>query len=194
MSPTVSAQQSLPDADHDEMVMEDVAEPEKIWAEAARTVLLEVAGRYNAVTTSKELAAAVQERTGVVTDRAAHYWVGEVLALVAEECHDLEEPLLPSLCVNPQGAVVPAYARVLRDIRGETPEDVDKQAADERLALYRRHDATGLPADGGHAELTPRLAASRARDRKNRLAERVLPVCPTCYQELASTGVCDHCD
>lgn len=176
------------------VVEEVVEEPAPIWAESAREVLLEVAGKYGAVVTSKELAAEVQARTQVTTTQAPHYWIGDVLALVAEECHRLSEPLLPSFCVNPQGAVVSAYAKAVSATRDEPVENADDHAARERLACHRHHDATGLPADGGRPALTPRLAATRARERKNALAERVLPVCPTCHHQLASAGTCDNCD
>lgn len=178
----------------DESGEEHVEEPKPIWAEAARTVLLEVAGKYNAVITSKDLAAEVQGRTGVKTTQAPHYWMGDVLALVADECVELGEPLLPSLVVNAQGAVVPSYAQIVLATSGESPADADDHAARERLACHQRHDAAGLPESGGRAQLTPRLAASRTRERKNALAERILPVCPKCNHVLASMGTCDNCD
>jgi len=163
------------------------------WAEAARDELLEVAGQYQSVVTSKELAVAVQRRSGVRTKQRAHYWIGDILGRVAVECDRRGEPLLSALCVNAEGSVGDIYAATVLSIRGETLEDPDVSAAQERLACHRAFDAD-LPAEGGNAELTPRLAASRARARKVRLQERVAPTCPNCYTELPATGPCNYCD
>ena len=45
------------------------------WAAAARDVLIETAHKYHAVITSKELAAAVMERSKITTKRPSHYWI-----------------------------------------------------------------------------------------------------------------------
>jgi hypothetical protein len=164
------------------------------WAEAGRAVLLEVAGRYQAVISHKDLAQQVQERTGITTSRLVHYWIADVLGPVATECATREEPLLVALCVNSQDSVGAAYANAVQAARGETPEDPETHAAAERLACYRHFEASDLPADGGRAALTPRVAATRDRARKVRFAERPIAVCPTCHQAPAATGVCDNCD
>lgn len=164
------------------------------WAEAARVELLEVAGQYQSVIASKDLALAVQRRSGIRTGQRAHYWIGDVLARVSTECDKRGEPLLSALCVNAEGSVGDTYAATVLAIRGETLADPDVQAAQERLACHERFDATGMPEGGGNAELTPKLAAARARARKVRLQERVAPTCPTCYTELPATGPCNYCD
>ncbi len=163
------------------------------WAEAARTELIAVAGQYQGVVASKDLAVLVQRRSGIRTSQRAHYWIGDILGRVAAECDRRNEPLLSALCVNAEGSVGDIYAATVLAIRGETLEDPDVSAAQERLACHQAFDAD-LPAEGGNAELTPRLAASRARARKVRLQERVAPTCPTCYTELPATGPCNYCD
>ena len=164
------------------------------WAEAARTELLEVAGQYQSVVTSKDLAQLVQRRSGVRTSQRAHYWIGDILGRVSAGCDERGEPLLSALCVNAEGSVGDTYAATVLAIRGETLEDPDVHAAQERLKAHQWFEASGLPAEGGNAELTPRLAASRARARKLRIQERVAPTCPTCYTELPATGPCNYCD
>jgi hypothetical protein len=164
------------------------------WAEAARAELLEVAGQYQGIVTSKDLALAVQRRSGIRTSQRAHYWIGDILGRVAADCDTRGEPLLSALCVNAEGSVGDIYAATVLSIRGETLEDPDVHAAQERLKLHQWFEAEGLPAEGGNAELTPRLAASRARARKVRQQERVAPTCPTCYTELPATGPCNYCD
>ena len=164
------------------------------WAEAARFELLEVARRYQTVVTSKDLAVLVQLRSGIRTTQRAHYWIGDILGRVSKECSEKDEPLLSSLCVNAEGSVGDNYAAAVLAIRGETLEDPDVQAGQERLACHRYFEAAGLPESGGSAALTPRLAASRARARKLRAQERVMPTCPTCHTELPATGACNYCD
>jgi hypothetical protein len=164
------------------------------WAEAARAELLEVAGSYQAVITSKELAQRVQRRSGIRTTQRAHYWIGDIVGRVAAENAVRDEPLLSSLVVNAEGSVGDVYSATVLQLRGETLADADVHAAQERLAAYQRYDAAGLPDEGGSAMLTPRLEASRARAKKLRALERVLPTCPTCYTELPSTGACNYCD
>jgi hypothetical protein len=164
------------------------------WADAARDELLEVAGRYQSVITTKDLALQVQQRSGIRTGQRAHYWIGDILGRVAADSADRGEPLLSSLCVNAEGSVGDIYATIVLEIRGETLEDPDVHAAQERLALHQLFDAKGLPEEGGNAMLTPKLAASRARARKVRAMERVVPTCPTCYTELPATGHCNYCD
>ncbi|WP_101525586.1 hypothetical protein [Nocardioides houyundeii] len=189
---------AVPQTDHSDAptTAEEVG-PEaarEAWAEAGRAVLLDVAQRYQAVISHKQLAQEVQERTGITTTRLVHYWIGDVLGPIATECASREEPLLVSLCVNAQDSVGAAYANAVQAARGETPEDPEAHAAKERLACYRHFEAEDLPADGGRAALTPRVAATRDRARKVRFAERPIAVCPTCHQAPAATGVCDNCD
>lgn len=163
------------------------------WALAARPILEAAARSYQSVVTQKELCAQVQDDSGVRTKQQIRHWVGDVLSAVATDCAARSEPLLSALCVNALGSVGDGYARTVAAATGETPADGDDHAAAQRLACYRAYEATGLPEDGGFAALTPRLAGTRDRARKARLAERVVPQCPDCYMELPATGECDNC-
>jgi hypothetical protein len=164
------------------------------WAAAAREVLVETARGYRSVVTQAELAAAVQERSDITTDRRTHYWIDDVLAAVGRDNSSREEPLLPALCVNREGSVGAGYARLVLELTGEEPADPDDHAAKERLACHRFFEAHDLPEGGGTSALVPQLANARARVRKAAAAARPAKTCPTCYMELLPTGVCDTCD
>ncbi len=164
------------------------------WAEAARDELIETAQRYHEVTTTKELAAAVQERSGIRTQQPNHYWIGQVLDRVTRDCAARDEPLLSALCVNASGSAGEGYADAVAELTGERPADLDDHAAGQRLECYRHWDAVGLPDHGGTKALTPRLSAARARARRKHHAEKAADVCPTCQMALPATGVCDSCD
>lgn len=131
------------------------------WALAARERLLEVAAVYGGSITDQELADFVQRRSLVRTTAHPRSWIGEVLARVATDCVERREPLLTALAVDAHGKVGPSYATALA-ARGEEPEDVDLQAAHERLECHRRFGAE-LPADGGSpVVLRPTPAPRRA--------------------------------
>jgi hypothetical protein len=163
------------------------------WSLAARDVLLETAARYHAVITTKELAATAMERSKIRTKRPSHYWIGDVLARVAADCAERGEPLLSSLCVNADGSVGASYAATVVAARGSLDGDADDHAARERLECHRVFGAD-LPAGGGNWALTPRLSASRSRERRAAAAEKMPPLCPKCHTAVPSTGVCDYCD
>jgi ribosomal protein L32 len=163
------------------------------WAVAAREVLLETAAKYHSVITSKELAAAVMERSNIHTKRPSHYWIQDVLARVATTCAERGEPLLSSLCVNADGSVGASYAATVIAARGSLDVDADDHAARERLECHRAFDAD-LPSGGGNWALTPRLSASRSRERRAAAAEKMPPLCPKCHTAVPSTGICDYCD
>ncbi|MCD4526794.1 hypothetical protein [Nocardioides sp. cx-173] len=162
------------------------------WAEAAHATLLEVAGEYHRVLTTKELAVQVQNRTGIRTQQQTHYWLGDVLTRVAARCAREDEPMLTAFCVNADGSVGASYAPAVLAATGTAPEDADEHAAQQRLLAHQRYGAD-LPAGGGVAALTPKLAAARGRERKIRYQEREIPTCPNCYMQLPATGVCDNC-
>ena len=164
------------------------------WAEAAREELIEVAGRYHAVTTSKELAAAVQERSGIRTSQPPHYWIGDVLQRVARACAAKDEPLLSALCVNADGSVGEGYAEAVESITGTKPADLDDHAAIQRLEAHRLYDAADLPSHGGTKALTEQLSAARSRARKKFHSEKPANLCPTCQMALPATRICDNCD
>ncbi|GAB2874712.1 hypothetical protein [Nocardioides pacificus] len=168
----------------------DVARKE--WADAARAVLIETAGRYGAVVTYKQLGGLVRERTGIRTGQLMHYWIGEVLTRVARDCAEREEPILSSLCVNASGSVGNGYALAVSEIHGDAPDDHDDHAAEERLACHH-HFGADIPDDGGSATLTPQVITLRDRLRKQRLAEKAVPLCPNCHMALPATGECDYC-
>lgn len=195
------------------------------WAEAARPVLVEAAGRYRALVTWKQLSSAVQRSTGITTTEPAAKWIGDVLSRVADECQSRGEPLLIALCVSVQGTVGDQYAETVERVRGQRVVDPDEHAADERLSCYRHWEATGLPGDGGtplrtaHFKPVRKAAASKAK-----AAARVpgapratatstaaatkapakaaapvpeakpVPLCPRCFTQVPSTGICDYCD
>ncbi len=200
------------------------------WADAARPVLLEAAGRYRALVTYKQLATAVQKSSGVTTAQPMHQWLGSVLERVTEDCASRGEPLLSALCVSMQGSVGELYADAVEDARGTRPEDPDDHAAHERLSCYRHWEAVGLPRDGGtplrtahfktvrkpggrkpaasepsprtttpRATTTRAAAPRKATTRKATPAAAVpepkpVPLCPRCYTQVPSTGICDYCD
>ena len=173
-----------------------VADPEAArasWAEAARELLIGTARRYQAVTTHKELGEGVQELSGVRTQRLVRTWMGDVLLLVAKDCAARDEPNLASLCVDTSGSVGEGYRRTVLATTGQEPADPDAHAAKVRLECYRHFGAT-IPAGGGSATLTPKLAASRTRARKAAHEARPVKTCPTCNLALTANGVCDNCD
>lgn len=186
------------------------------WAEAARPVLLEAAGRYRATVTWKQLATAVQESTGITTTQPVAGWIGDVLARVTAECRSRDEPLLSSLCVSSQGSVGEQYADAIEHARGSRPTDPDEHAAEERLRCYRHWEASGLPRDGGtplrtahfkpvrkaassrpaaRVAGTPRATAPKAPRKVAAPApEKPVRLCPTCFTQVPASGVCDYCD
>ena len=164
----------------------------QIWAEHARDVLLEVATHYHTTVTYRELAGLVQARSGIRTRKLVHYWIGDVLHLVARGCAERGEPLLSALCVNSSGSVGEAYVKSVVELRGELAGDGDEQAAVERLACHR-HAGAAMPADGGRPALTPQLATTRTRERRAALADRPALVCAACNMALPASGDCDGC-
>jgi len=182
------------------------------WAEAARPVLLEAAGRYRATVTYKQLAAAVQESTGITSKQLMHQWIGDVLGRVTEECQSQGEPLLSALCVSAQGSVGQGYAEAVEHARGARPNDPDGHAAQERLSCYQHWQAAGLPQDGGTPLRTAHFTLAR-KARASKPAPRVstprkasvrkptpapeakpIPLCPRCFTQVPASGVCDYCD
>jgi hypothetical protein len=163
------------------------------WAESAYDILVGVAGRYHAVVEYTELGEEIQERSGVATRMAVRNWVPGALELVVHRCVSEGIPPLTSLVVRKDtGMVGDGYDAVLT-ATGVAPIDdamqKESHAAQSRLECYRWAEATDLPADGGRAVLTPKLAASAARKRKaNPPAAKV---CPVCHMALLPSGECD---
>ncbi|MEU0090578.1 hypothetical protein [Kribbella sp. NPDC006257] len=164
------------------------------WAGAAREMLLIAARKYQALVQHKDIAIGVQDLTGIRTKQPTRQWIGGVLAEVSAESLRRGEPMLTSLCVNPDESVFDGYAAIVGAATGTTPADADAHACQERLATYRHFEATGLPADGGSPMLPPKLAAARARARKAAIAERPINKCPRCNLQTPANGICDTCD
>lgn len=161
------------------------------WTVVARDVLLTTARRYNSVITYKELAAEVQEASGITTIQRLDYWIGGLLENVALEATRSGEPPLTALCVHQDGTIGPGYARATKSVEADPNADVDLLAAEHRLLCYQAY-AEDLPADGGAAALTPQVAARKARQRKAEPVAR--PVCPIHFVELSGTGLCGSCE
>jgi hypothetical protein len=160
------------------------------WTAAARPVLEGVARTYNARITYGDLAAQVQEQTGIFTKQLVHYWVGPL----AVSCCQPGEPLLSSLVVNGQGLVGTGYEGAVLATYGEpTPPDLQMHSAQERLKCYRHFGAT-LPADGGRATLTPQVARQRTKTANASRSQMPRAVCPVHNLQLPMTGRCDRCE
>lgn len=172
---------------------------EEIWAPAALAILTRVAGTYQGLIQYNELAAEVQETTGIHTRKQVRSWIGPVLARVTAENEKRDEPPLASLVVNKSdGTVGVAYDEVLRVTGADGIADPvlrEKHAAEARLRCYQWAGAT-MPDDGGKAALSPRYEQIQARLRKERrAAELDAPsICPTCNMSIPPTGLCDNCD
>ena len=194
------AQDTSPETEEPTTGPQDVAEvgPEAArlaWAAAAREVLVELAGTYQAVITHKELAQLVMERSGVTTRQLSQHWIGDVLVAVGEDSVARDEPILSALVVDALGSVGKGYAAAggsAAKIEPAELEDADDRAAIERFKCYELFGAT-MPEDGGRAALTPRLARSRERQRAARIAAIEPTVCPSCNFVVPPTGVCDNC-
>lgn len=131
------------------------------WALAARERLLEVAATYGESIDHHDLADFVQRRSLIRTTAQPRSWMGDVLARVAAECSRRREPLLTSLVVDGHGKVGATYASALATLRHEHPDDVDAQAAEERLACHLRF-AAEVPDGAGPVVLTSRTARRRS--------------------------------
>jgi hypothetical protein len=171
-------------------------EDQEAWAAEARTALVDIARQYRAVTTYQALGKSIQESTGVFTKQLVQNWIGEPLAMVADRCASRGEPLLSALCVyKADGAVGLGYAEAVERAYGETPDDLQMHAAEERLKSYRYFHAIDLPGDGGSASLTPQIAAARQRAVDKNSTQRrdfdLTKICKGCFQVPSFTGLCD---
>ena len=175
-------------ADGDPVDFEDA---KQAWAEAARPVLERVAGSYNQYIENKELAESVQQDSGITTGVLTHHWIGSVLGAVARDRRAPDEPMLISLCVRADGTIGAGYGEAILEREGVVPADLDLHAAEERLACYRYFGAA-LPENGGKPTLTRQLREKRSRvARQPERAPR--RQCPTCFLEVAASGVCGIC-
>ena len=161
------------------------------WAVAARDVLVPTARNYRGLITFKELAAAVQKKSGITTTQLTTYWIGDVLSRVAEDCSSRGEPNLSALCVDATGSVGSGYVAIVQRVRGEAPEDGDMHAAEERLECHRFFGAD-LPTGGGTRALSTQEKSRR--DRAKKAAPYDGNTCSKCNMELPASGMCDYCD
>jgi hypothetical protein len=155
------------------------------WTPIARDALLETAHTYHAVLTDEQLAAVVQQQSGIAHDQPAITWIDKLLDRVAAEALRRGEPPLAALCL------------------GDTD---DRVKADRRLQCYRAY-ADDVPADGGTAEVHRRVvsrpAATRRDPRQRATATpraRVTPApslrevtCPSCWMIVAARPTCSSC-
>lgn len=106
------------------------------WTSIARETLLATARSYHAVLTDEQLAAAVQQQSGIIHDDHPSSWIGKLLDRVELETQRRDEPPLAALCVY----------------------DIDDALKAERRLLCYRAYAVDLPADGGVAARVARPA------------------------------------
>ena len=172
----------------------EMEQAQQEWAVAARPELERVAHTYGEIVRYGELAEAVQASTGIRTRKLMHHWIGDVLGRVSAGCHARGEPLLGALCVQKDGAIGDGYGVALVNINGgDPPDDLELQAAEERLRCYRHFGAV-MPADGGRAQLTPEVTARRRRAAKQAREDAPKATCPTCNIVLPAMGHCYYCD
>lgn len=181
------------EVDHDPV---PPGEAEDAWADEARRILGTVAGTYHRLIDRTDLAAQVQDGSGIHSSKNPHYWLSRVLAQVAAVNVLEHEPPLTALVVHRQtGAVGDDYDEVLRLTGADPITDElarEKHAAAARMDCYRWAGAT-MPPSGGHPALSPRLDQRIVRDRKRARSEAQPTVCPTCYMAIPPTGICDNC-
>lgn len=182
-------------SDSEKYVTPKVAQP--YWVKHAYEILVETAGRYNAVITYSELAEEVQRRSSLWTRSQMRNWVGGLLVDLVKVNHARGEPALSSLVVHKDdGQVGAGYDEVLR-VAGQAaiddPLEREMHAASVRLECYR-HWGADVPA-GARPTLTSRTREVRARTpRRAPVEERRGAVCPTCFMEMPVSGTCPNCD
>src|SRR6478735_1581033 len=159
-------------SDQETFVTPKFAQP--YWAKHAYEVLVETAGRYNAVITYSELAEEVKVN------------------------HVRNEPPLASLVVRKDdGQVGAGYDEALR-VAGEAPItdplERENSAAAARLECYR-HWGADVPADAVPT-LTAKARVVRASTPRATAATEARrgAVCPTCFMEMPVSGPCPNCD
>lgn len=171
------------------------------WTLAAVDILTEVAGHYGQTITYADLAARIQDRSGVLSRSLTRSWVGGVLGQVVNQCQASGLPPLTSLVAH----------------RADGGTDIDESTIAARLACYRRF-ADDVPAQVIAAALAQEAAAQQAhleaqreataaaqrrlaRQSRSRSTTRTPPrtekppaLCPTCFMQLPLSGRCDNCD
>ena len=177
---------------------EDVTreQAEEAWGPQAHQILTRVAATYQALIDHSELAAEIQEASGIHTRRQVRSWIGPVLAHVAQLNHQRDEPPLTALVVHKaDGTVGSGYDEALRLTGVEVGDDAatrEKHAAAARMDCYRWAGAS-MPSGGGRPSLSPRFEQIQARQRKERRAAEQPNICAVCFMAIPPTGVCDNC-
>jgi hypothetical protein len=151
------------------------------WTPIAYERLLATASSYHAVITQDELAAAVQQQSGILHDEPVHTWIGKLLDRVHAETKRRDEPPLTALCLG---------------------DSDDRMKAERRLLCYRAY-ADDLPADGGVAEEHRRAAVPRRESRPRaaatpRIRTTATPslrevTCTSCWMIVAARPTCSSC-
>lgn len=152
----------------------NAAEAHREWTLRATEILTEVAGRFGRSIEYADLGAEVQRRAGILTDRGIETWLDLVLREVGRRCAEAGKPSLTLLVEIPDVRVDPAARASVHEAYGA------------KLPKARAPRTTRSRASAG-AE-----AGERSR-RPSKPAERRRPLCPTCFVELPSTGICDNC-
>jgi hypothetical protein len=171
-------------------------EAEEAWAPEARRILARVAGTYQGLIEYAQLAAEIQESSGIHTRRQVRSWIGPVLTRVAHLNHENGEPALTALVVHKaDGTVGVGFDEALRLAGSDEiidPLTREKAAAKARLECYQWAGAN-VPADGGRPAMSPRFEQIHVRQRKERRALEQPNICGTCFMAIPPTGVCDNC-
>lgn len=170
-----------------------VNEGAEAWAGAAREILTEVAGHYLGVVTYADLAEQVQSRTGLRTRSPYRSWIGGVLARVVASCRADGLPPLSSLVahradggIEPEEGTVEArfacYRRFADDVPAESIALADEAARVKKIAV-----------EEAARERRPKAQAAAPRTRRQSAPEEPPKICPSCFMQLPSSGICDSC-
>lgn len=171
-------------------------EAEAAWAPEARRILTRVAATYQGLIEYAELAAEIQESSGIHTRRQVRSWIVPVLDQVAHLNHEHQEPALTALVVHKADGTVGTSYDLAMSLAGADPitDPIarEKHAAQARLDCYHWADAN-VPSGGGRPEVSPRFQQIQARQRKERREAEQPTICSTCFMQIPPTGVCDNC-
>lgn len=141
-SATISSEEGEVDEDDGEVVQLSEDARFDRYADAAEGILIATSLGSDTITYGS-LAERVLEETGIPERRPLHWWIGQILAIVAKRNHDRSQPFLSSLVVRASdGKVGDGYLIPLRQLRGEEPEDAEEHAAIERVRCYRSFATT----------------------------------------------------
>ena len=171
------------------------ADAHAAWTPFAHDALIETARTYGAVIHYQDLAALVQDRSGITTDQVPAHWVGKVLDRVAAEAVRRDEPPLAALCVRQDGSIGQGYGGTPR-----SPTETEVLAAEHRLLCYRQY-ADDLPADGGEISVhrpAPRVVSRTRATPATRPHAAATPTrrevtCHECFLIVAAGPTCSSC-